>query len=278
MDFLDYQEGQLSPFGLALLQLSELEYDSLEDAADDISQTLGCEYEDVDDLIRGYIAPEPEIVSALADLFDSTENEDIYNQFVETAIDTYELMEAAEDEYDDYDEYDEEYDDVDYYYDDEDEYDYDAYYDDEYYDDDVEDDYALALEEAQYKAALANERIAEFERHNFMQNQHIQLRNEAYSMMEEGVLPPVAFSRLFGDDPSDSFANFSKATDYLGMDEEAHLACIEYSLNLFRELGPIMNFSQVVEDPIQSSLNESDEEDTDYVIQGALSALGYGLK
>lgn len=230
-----------APFAAELLRQLEDRYDDIDTAIYDLTDgliELGFEIdeEDVVALLTGEAGPTDELLDVLADNFYEEGEEADLERLYESAI----LDEELNDEPDEEDEEYEEYDDEDDYEDEDDMETEELYYDDEYeYDE----------EPAQFSSYFAA--VEEMAERQNIQDGLEYLMGRAADMVENGTIPPVAFSIMFGENGgSNQLMQFSAVCEERQITTDEHLAALEYSLDVLAALGGMMNFSQYVdEDP-----------------------------
>ena len=246
-----------NPFGSVLLELVESNYEDIDTAVLDISETLtglGFEAseEDVIGLMTGEIIPDEEVVEVLSELSivegDESLTEKNISKLYQGAISAYDQVTAILDETDE-DEVEED----------------EAYYEDEEegteeYEEDEEDeeDIVVALDdETEATFSRYFNEVDELRTRQVVTDELASLREYADGLLRERCLTPHAHSLLFSRSAKDDFVNFSQATEAAKVSPEDYLMCMNFALNLFEEMGPItgtnLQFSSVVDQPISDS-------------------------
>lgn len=219
-----------NPFGAQLLAMCEDVFEDLPSAVAGLTEALVDLGFDVDEegvvgLMTGEILPSEEVVDALTGLSeDEVDQARLYNAAAamydmlleEDEVDEDEYYEDVEDDYDD-DIYDE-YEDEDEYYEDEDE-DEDEYYEEE-----------EPLAEVLYSRQVITDALDEY----------VEIGN---AMVDQGYLSPHVHELLFGQSDKGRFVNFSAACEEFDATPAEYLKCIEFALNIFSEIGPMVNES-----------------------------------
>ena len=240
-----------NPFGGTLLRMVEKQYDDVDTAVADIAETLRNQGFDADDeavigLMAGEILPHEEVVELLSELAITEEDKDLLYQ---SAIDAYSLAEALL-ESDDESEDDEE---------DED-------------DDESEDDTVIEIEKTVDKSMDESKFSRYFEETEAIRNRMeitdelSNLRDYANDLLKNRHITPRVHKMLFSTRAKDDFLNFSTAAQESEMPVEDYLRCVQFSLDLFNEIGPIhgseYNFTSIVDQEISDSpVNFSQGED-----------------
>lgn len=222
-----------NPFGAQLLAMCEDVFEDLPSAVAGLTEALmdlGFEVDEegVVGLMTGEILPSEEVVDALTGLSeDEVDHARLYN----AAAAMYDML-LEDDEDEDEDEY---YEDV------EDDYDDDIYAEDEdeYYEDEIEDE----TEDAYYEEE-SDEPLAEvlYSRQVITDalNEYVEIGN---AMVDQGYLSPHVHELLFGQSDKGRFVNFSAACEEFDATPAEYLKCIEFALNIFSEIGPMVNES-----------------------------------
>ena len=218
-----------NPFGAQLLALCEDVFEDLPSAVAGLTEALVDLGFDVDEegvvgLMTGEILPSEEVVDALTGLSDDeVDQARLYN----AAAAMYDMLleddDEDEDEYEDdyYDEVEDEYED-DYYDEVEDD------YEDDYYDEDEDAEEPLA--EVLYSRQVITDALDEY----------VEIGN---AMVDQGYLSPHVHELLFGQSDKSRFVNFSAACEEFDATPAEYLKCIEFALNIFSEIGPMVNES-----------------------------------
>ena len=63
------------------------------------------------------------------------------------------------------------------------------------------------------------------------------------AMVDQGYLSPHVHQLLFGQADKSRFVNFSAACEEFDSTPAEYLKCIEFALNIFSEIGPMVNES-----------------------------------
>lgn len=217
-----------NPFGAQLLALCEEVFEDLPSAVAGLTEALVDLGFDVDEegvvgLMTGEILPSEEVVDALTGLSeDEVDHARLYN----AAAAMYDMLLEEDDVEDDYAD-DEYYEDV------EDDYDDDIYDEDEdeYYDDDEdEEETDESLAEVLYSRQVITDAL----------NEYVEIGN---AMVDQGYLSPHVHELLFGQSDKGRFVNFSAACEEFDATPAEYLKCIEFALNIFSEIGPMVNES-----------------------------------
>lgn len=216
-----------NPFGAQLLALCEDVFEDLPSAVAGLTEALVDLGFDVDEegvvgLMTGEILPSEEVVDALTGLSeDEVDQARLYN----AAAAMYDMLleDGDEDEYyEDEDEVDADYEDDIYdEYEDEDEYE-DG--EDEYYEEEE------PLAEVLYSRQVITDALDEY----------VEIGN---AMVDQGYLSPHVHELLFGQSDKGRFVNFSAACEEFDATPAEYLKCIEFALNIFSEIGPMVNES-----------------------------------
>jgi cobalamin biosynthesis protein CobT len=255
-----------NPFGAQLLATLENHYDDIDTAVEDLVDSMqAAGYTDFDEevalqLMVGQAIPEEGFLEVISELCeDEIEEERLVNSAIASIEMAEDLLDAMEEE--DYED-EEEYDDDDIYdeYDDE---------DDEYDDEDDEDDY----DEADAEELLASysryaNKVEAMEDSMLVGSYLKNLLNRAENMVDAGTLPPIAFSRIFGEN-EDYTANFSAVCDEDNVDAASHLDRIEYALSLFEDVGEFLDFSGSVYDGEDFDLDQDEVDELATDIQAS---------
>lgn len=216
-----------NPFGAQLLALCEEVFEDLPSAVAGLTEALVDLGFDVDEegvvgLMTGEILPSEEVVDALTGLSeDEVDHARLYN----AAAAMYDMLLEEDDVEDDeyYEDVEDDYAD-DIYDEDEDE--------DEYYDNDDEDEEETdeSLAEVLYSRQVITDAL----------NEYVEIGN---AMVDQGYLSPHVHELLFGKSDKGRFVNFSAACEEFDATPAEYLKCIEFALNIFSEIGPMVNES-----------------------------------
>lgn len=227
MSLAEFSAG--NRFGAALLELGDVfEYDDLEEYILDLADATGVDPEDIVGCIDGDIEPDDDFVIAVAEALDLPEEyglELLAAGYEARGEDLYELL--AED--------DEDYDDEDY-----------------------EEDYYNEEEDATYSmVADLEDRLAEFEIGDALKTRLADIQELVAEGLEERWITPSKARRLLGsfNREEDRVAAFSQMAAKNGVDLDTQLFAVEYSINLDREAGPVVEFGGYV-DEVYEPTNE----------------------
>lgn len=243
-----------NPFGSELLRLAEANYDSVEDAIEDIStglQKAGFEADEdiVLGLMTGEMLPTEDLLITLSELCNSDTE---YNRLINSAEASYDIAEALLDAIEDGEIEIDENDLIVDEDEDEDDEDYETVPRYEYDEDEDE------LDEEQFsRYAEAVEALTEKE---YVTEALKSLSSQAEDLVEGGYMPPIAFSLLFGDEEDVSYAEFSRACDKEDTDPDNRLDNIAFTLSVFKAMGPAFEFTSATEeDEFEFSQDEIDD-------------------
>ena len=229
----------VNPFGSELVRISSDIYDDIDEAIEQLAIGLNQRGFDVDeDTIYGFMSgellPTEDVLEAFADLCvdeDGVLDEGEFSRLVSSAQSAHDLAadfyEASMEE-----EYEDEDDDEEYYEEDE------EYEEEEYEDEDYTDPQVQALQSQ--LDALTTREVETAELDSLVQY--------GRDLQEDGILPPIAFSLLFGDPSegiSSKYAEFSTQCEEKEIPNALQLDRINYTLSVFEQIGPIMNFSSM---------------------------------
>lgn len=261
--YAEFSEG--NDFGNVLLQLIDEEFEDADSALEAITESTDLTVDDVLDLIEGSAIATPEAAEALADVFETLDEDDVYDGFMTVAVDTY--NEALDEG--DVDEYEEEdyYEDSDDEFDDDDEYEDEESSDREYVfgagssyssflgQDDTEAEFGQSIDALQ-------ERLDAIEFESQVKNVLADLDGYAAEGVDEGWLPPYARQTLMGEfsREDDRLASFSSVCDSNQVDVETQLYAMKFALDMFKSLGPIAQFSSYRNDVEFMSEREVNEQ------------------
>jgi len=249
-----------NPFGAELLRTSAEIYDDIDEAVDQLAAGLAArgveaDEEDIVGLMTGEYIPSAECLQALEDLFydeDGTFHEEDYARLISSAEAAEDLAYRTAEELGMFDEEEDE--------DDEEEYEDEE--DDEFVNSELED--------------LRSQLQAQQERQEVTDTLD-ELTEYASSLVQDGKLPPVAFSFMLGDKRSTStsrYAEFSSFCQESELDAADQLGRISYALEIFSKCGPLMNFSQVSSEEVGQESYQSKEDDS--IIRASFEAYKAG--
>lgn len=240
-----------NPFGVELMRTSSEIYDTIDEAVEQLavgltSRGVDASEEDIVGLMTGEYIPSFECLEALQDLYYDEEGnfyKDDFERLLSSAEASHELAyETAEslglldeDEDEDYEDESEDYED---------------------YEDEVDgvDPEVLALREqvqAQQERQEATDTLDE-------------LTEYASNLVQEGKLPPIAFSFMLGDRQNTSSSRYAEFSSFCNENKFSlsdQLDRVAYVLQVFDQCGPLMNFSQVVLDEVNSAPVSKEEDD-----------------
>lgn len=206
-------------FGQALIDLIDEEYAGDEETGvATVCEATGLSPEELSALVQGEYAPEPELIDAISQCFDTTQDEDAYSglQF---------LGAAARGE--------------------------DIYEDDEDYEDDTE-------SEASYRVAELENQVAEFQATETVKDAIANLELQAAQLVEEGAMTPFEAEVMFGNFSLESnrTAAFSQLCQTKAVDPATELYAMQYHLDLCAKRGSIADFSSMVPEMTEEEYSE----------------------
>jgi hypothetical protein len=232
-------------YGEALLALIQDEYETVDDGLFTIASVLQEEgYEVTDEDIVAIIEDgsiedlEQETFDLISSVFDQTQDEDVYNGLLATAMDASGLL------------------------------DLDAELSDE--DNDIQEEYETVEENAPVGAYSASRgrtasfsapdprvaeleaRLATVETFSVVKDRLANINAKAEFGVQEGWLPPVAKQALVANfnREEDMVASFSMLADKNGVDLDTQLHAMEFALELFKRCGNLVDFNQYVNEDI----------------------------
>jgi len=249
-------------YGEALLALIQDEYETVDDGLFTIASVLQEQgYEVTDEDIVGIIEDatieiEQEHFDIIASVFDQTQDEDVYNGLLATAMDAAGVIDL-EDELSPEEEIEEA----------------------------VEEEYspvgaysASHSKTASFSApvdpriAALEARLATVETFSVVKDRLANINAKAEFGVQEGWLPPVAKEALVANfnREEDMVASFSMLADKNGVDLDTQLHAMEFALELFKRCGGrLVDFNQYVNEEI----DPAEQERTQYVDQTAKRSL-----
>jgi hypothetical protein len=254
-------------FGQALLELIDQEYETAEDALEDISEATGLEVDDILDLVEGASVPDADLTEALIEVFETTsENPEAAQGLLVLAEDAYEEALEANEALADEDE------EGDYEDEDEDEEDYEDEEDDE--DDESEASYSSGrnlgvlgdLSEIQ-------DTMAEFQMQAAVNEDLDSLDAFGDEGINEGWLSPSMKSLILGSFKKDTqrLAQFSAVCEQNEVNAATQLYAINYTLNVLRQLGPMDLLNEYSEEEVEEAqFSASEEAVVEAMARGAL--------
>ncbi|MCA6430313.1 MAG: hypothetical protein IM613_12840 [Cytophagales bacterium] len=256
-------------YGEALLALIQDEYETVDDGLYTIAAVLQAEGLDVDDedivaiIEAGEIELEQEEFDAIASVFDQTQDEDVYNGLLATAMDAagmLDLDDALDTEDDSYDEYET-----------------------------VEEEYVEpvgAYSASQHntasfsagvdpRVAALEARLATVETFSVVKDRLANINAKAEFGVQEGWLPPVAKEALVANfnREEDMVASFSMLASKNGVDLDTQLHAMEFALELFKRCGNLVDFNQYVSEDIDP-VAEQRAYEVDAAAKRSLQAIG----
>ena len=256
-------------YGEALLALITDEYETVDDGLYTIASVLqeqGLEVNDEDIVAiieAGEIELEQEEFDLIASVFDQTQDEDVYNGLLATAMDASGVidldaeLEADEEEV----EYEE---------------------DEETVEENVGAYSAQRSRQASFSAASADPRIAELEARlatvetfSVVKDRLANINAKAEFGVAEGWLPPVAKEALVANfsREEDMVASFSMLADKNGVDLDTQLHAMEFALELFKRCGNLVDFNQYVNEDVDPA-EEARFSAVDAAAKRSLQAIG----
>lgn len=253
-------------YGEALLALIQDEYETVDDGLYTIAAVLQAEGLDVDDedivaiIEAGEIELEQEEFDAIASVFDQTQDEDVYNGLLATAMDAagmLDLDDALDTEDDEYETVEEEY---------------------------VEPVGAYSASQhntASFSAgvdprvAALEARLATVETFSVVKDRLADINAKAEFGVQEGWLPPVAKEALVANfnREEDMVASFSMLAAKNGVDLDTQLHAMEFALELFKRCGNLVDFNQYVFEDIDP-VAEQRAYEVDAAAKRSLQAIG----
>ena len=230
------QAGNL--YGQALLGLIQDEYETVDDGLFTIASVLQSEGYEVDDedivaiIEAEQIDIEQEEFDLIQSVFDQTQNEDVYNGLLATAMDASGVIDL-DDEIGE-DEEDEEI---------------------------VEEEVAESVgaysasrrNKANFSAGVTDPRVAELEARlatvetfSVVKDRLANINARCEFGVQEGWLPPIAKSAIVADfsREEDMVASFSKLASKNGVDLDSQLHAMEFTLEVFERCGNLVDFNQ----------------------------------
>jgi len=250
-------------YGEALLALIQDEYETVDDGLFTIAGVLQEQgYEVTDEDIVGIIEDttieiEQEHFDIIASVFDQTQDEDVYNGLLATAMDAAGVIDLEDVLSEDEDETIEE---------------------DEYEAESVGAYSASHSKTASFSApvdpriAALEARLATVETFSVVKDRLANINAKAEFGVQEGWLPPVAKDALVANfnREEDMVASFSMLADKNGVDLDTQLHAMEFALELFKRCGGrLVDFNQYVNEEI----DPAEQERTQYVDQTAKRSL-----
>ena len=255
-------------YGEALLALIVDEYETVDDGLFTIASVLQDEgYEVTDEDIVAIIEDgsiedlEQETFDIIASVFDQTQDEDVYNGLLATAMDASGLIDL-DTELSDEDEYEEEY-------------------EDETVEESVGAYSASRGRTASFSApvdprvAELEARLATVETFSIVKDRLANINAKAEFGVQEGWLPPVAKEALVANfnREEDMVASFSMLADKNGVDLDTQLHAMEFALELFKRCGNLVDFNQYVNEDIDPE-EEARFSAVDAAAKRSLQAIG----
>lgn len=238
-----------NPFGTALLELAEREYDNVDTAVLDIAETLKGEGFDADEeivlgLMTGDILPNEDVVELLSELAIVSDEDGVDEEATErgqaklfsAAVAAYEQASVLLDE------------------EDEDEDEGEESIEEDEPADEVDDE-----DEGEEEAAFSKyvETAGALQERMDVTDELSELRDYADILLKDKCITPHAYNMLFSAKAKDDYLNFSQAVEESGYTSEQYLRCMDFALSLFDEMGPIAGtnyqFSAVVEQEVEDA-------------------------
>ncbi len=207
-------------FGQALIDLIDEEYAGDEEAGvATVCEATGLSPEELSALVQGHYSPDPELIDAISQCFDSTQDDDAYTGL-------HVLGAAARGE--------------------------DIYEDDDYEDDD-EDDSASS-----YRVAELENQVAEFQASETVKDAIANLELQASQLVEEGAMTPFEAEVMFGNFSLESnrTAAFSQLCQTKAVDPATELYAMQYHLDLCAKRGSIADFSSMAPEMTEEEYSE----------------------
>lgn len=252
-------------YGEALLALIQDEYETVDDGLFTIASALQEQgYEVTDEHIVAIIEDtivedlQQEHFDIIASVFDQTQDEDVYNGLLATAMDAAGLIDIEEELEEDEYEYVEE---------------------DEYEVEPVGAYSASQRKTASFSAPSIDPRVAELEARlatvetfSVVKDRLANINAKAEFGVQEGWLPPIAKEALVANfnREEDMVASFSMLADKNGVDLDTQLHAMEFALELFKRCGGrLVDFNQYVNEDI----DPEEQERSNYVDQTAKRSL-----
>lgn len=251
-------------YGEALLALIQDEYATVDDGLFTIAGVLQEQgYEVTDEDIVAIIEDsgieiEQEHFDIIASVFDQTQDEDVYNGLLATAMDAAGIIDIEEELEEDEYEYVEE---------------------DEYEIEPVGAYSASHNRTASFSAPSVDPRVAELEARlatvetfSVVKDRLANINAKAEFGVQQGWLPPVAKEALVANfnREEDMVASFSMLADKNGVDLDTQLHAMEFALELFKRCGGrLVDFNQYVNEDI----DPEEQERSNYVDQAAKRSL-----
>lgn len=268
---------QINPFGAELARVASYTYENIDDAIDDITYVLSergieVDEDDVYGFFSGELLPSEAALEVFAELCVDDEGEvdmDDWNRLLSSAEQAYDLAEDTAAELGLLDDSVEEG--VEPYYEDEYEEDEGAYEDGEEYYYDDEDEY----EDEDYVDPETEElrnTVESLTTRQVLSDNLDQITEYARDLVDQGKLPPIAFSALLGevDNTSSSrFAEFSSVCDEEEVSGFDQLDRIQFCLSVFDQCGPLMNFSNYAPEDFSSEPNLDYQEEA--IVEGMVN-------
>lgn len=234
-------------YGEALLALIQDEYETVDDGLFTIASVLQEEgYEVTDEDIVAIIEDgsiedlEQETFDLISSVFDQTQDEDVYNGLLATAMDASGLIDLDSELTEEDDEIEE----------------------DEYEDETVEESVGAYSASRGHQASFSapvdprvaelEARLATVETFSVVKDRLANINAKAEFGVQEGWLPPVAKQALVANfnREEDMVASFSMLADKNGVDLDTQLHAMEFALELFKRCGNLVDFNQYVNEDI----------------------------
>lgn len=257
-------------YGEALLALIVDEYETVDDGLFTIASVLQEQGYEVDDesivamIEDSSIELEQEDFDLIASVFDQTQDEDVYNGLLATAMDASGLLDLDAELSDEDDEIEEEY---------ENEEEYETV---GAYSASRSNQASFSSSNADPRVAALEARLATVETFSVLKDRLSNINAKAEFGVQEGWLPPVAKSALVANfnREEDMVAEFSKLSAANGVDIDTQLHAMEFALEIFKRCGNLVDFNQYVNEDIDPE-EEARFSAIDALAKRSLSALNY---
>ncbi len=257
-------------YGEALLGLIVDEYETVDDGLYTIAAAFQAEgYDVTDEDIVALIEQdqiedlEQEQFDLIASVFDQTQDEDVYNGLLATAMDASGLIDLDEELSDPEDK--------------------EIEYEDQ--DETVEENvgaYSASRGRTASFSAPVDPRIAELEARlatvetfSVVKDRLANINAKAEFGVQEGWLPPIAKEALVANfnREEDMVASFSMLADKNGVDLDTQLHAMEFALELFKRCGRLVDFNQYVNEEVDHEAIER-QANVDSAAKRSLQAIG----
>lgn len=245
----NFNSENLNNFAIALQELIEEEYETLEDGVLSLSEATGYEPDEVVMLLTGEGVPEEDLVDDIATCFDTIIGDrDAY-------VTLHLLAGEARGE--------------DMTYDIEDEYE-EGTYDEDY---EEENTYDPELEAAYSEVENLKNKVAEFEASQVLGTTLDQLVRRGEQLKADMILTPVEFNALFGEVPNalqdEKVAMFTSLCQQSNVSIDTELYAMNKVLELIERRGPLLPNGRIVTEEFNSYDQEKAEFNADLKDQAA---------